>query len=133
MQTRAGHDGEGQARACSTTFQMASTVSRSAVVASQSDFLERDDVLFKCRKPKRLDKEPTAMEGSFTLGSRIAYRHSGGYVRARRAAVYETFVLVGWDTVTPAPQGTVALVGGSSAATFLSSAVDPAHAPSAWT
>jgi len=30
---------------------MASTVSRNAVVASQSDVLERDDVLFKCKKP----------------------------------------------------------------------------------
>jgi len=86
---------------CSTTFQMASTVSRSAVVASQSDFLERDDVLFKCRKPKRLGREPTATEGSFTLRGRIAYSHAGEYVRARCAAVYETFVLVGWDTGPP--------------------------------
>ena len=87
--------------ACSTTFQMASTVSRSAVVASQPNFLERDDVLFKCRKPKRLGREPRATEGSFTLRGRIAYSHAGEYVRARCAAVYETFVLVGWDTGPP--------------------------------
>src|SRR6185437_5738110 len=48
--------------ACSTSFQMASTVSRSAVVASRSDFPERDHVLFKSRETKGLT-EPTAVEG----------------------------------------------------------------------
>src|SRR6185312_2401454 len=55
----------------STSFQMASTVSRSAVVASRSDFPERDDVLFKSRETKGLT-EPTAVEG-FILAEQPQY------------------------------------------------------------
>src|SRR6185312_10838204 len=57
--------------ACSTTFQMASTVSRSAVVASRSDFPERDDIFFKSRETKGLT-EPTAVEG-FILTEKHQY------------------------------------------------------------
>src|SRR6185437_373195 len=55
----------------STSFQMASTGSRRAVVASRSDFPERDDVLFKSRKTKGFS-EPAAAEG-FILTEKHQY------------------------------------------------------------
>ncbi len=60
--------------ACSTPFQIASTVSRSAVVASRSDFAERKGALSKSGEAKGVSREPAAMKGSLNSVSKMNTR-----------------------------------------------------------